>query len=278
MDPVFFDAPTTSSRNIVPGIVPPITDPQSWTRYYERREPGTSTDVVDTDEAQQTTSLILQEASVMVARGDDETPLIYSTQTAATVADLEMEDENREPNTCRLTGEGTELTVSITGSAVVTPASGVTKLTNVLQGQVIPQAHSGLTTSTVTSVIGAPVLPTSTVNQPIQPYNSSLMYEDNRLPAYVDYLGSILPILDQQSVANWPGTPHPLTGQVWIMPYNAANLPTVPYVLNIGGRGLLPEPIRGQSALSEVASTTSYGAMSSSVSNPIGGRPSGAVD
>ena len=189
-----------------------------------------------------------------------------------------MEDENRESKTCRLPGEGTELTVSISGSGVVTPVPSVTKLTNVLQGQVIPQAHSGLTTSTVTSVIGAPVLPTGAVNQPIQPYNSSLMYEDNRLPAYVDYLGSILPILDQQSVANWPGTPHPLTGQVWIMPHNAANLPTVPYVLNIGGRGLLPEPIRGQLALSEVASTTSYGAMSSSVSNPIYGRPSGAVD
>ena len=67
MDPESFDAPTTSSRNIAPSIVPPITDPQSWTRYYERREPGTSTDVIDMDEAQQTTSLILQEASVMAA-------------------------------------------------------------------------------------------------------------------------------------------------------------------------------------------------------------------
>ena len=104
------------------------------------------------------------------------------------------------------------------------------------------------------------------------------MYEDNRLPIYVDYLGSILPILDQQSVTNWPGTPHPLTGQVWIMPYNAANLPTVPHIVNIGNRGLLPEPIRGQLALSEVASTTSYGAMSSSVSNPLCGRPLGVVE
>ena len=67
MDPEFFDAPTTSSRNIAPSIVPPLPDPQSWTKYYERREPGTSTDVIDTDEAQQTTSLILQEASVMAA-------------------------------------------------------------------------------------------------------------------------------------------------------------------------------------------------------------------
>ena len=104
------------------------------------------------------------------------------------------------------------------------------------------------------------------------------MYEDNRLPAHVDYLGSIIPILDQQSIKNWPGTPHPLTGQVQIMPYNAANLPTVPYVLNIESGILLPEPIRGQSALSEVASTISYGAMSLSVSNPICGRPSGAVE
>ena len=127
VDLEFFDAPTTSSRNIAPSIVPPITDPQSWTRYYERREPGTSTDVIDTDKAQQTTLLILQEASVMAARGDDETPLIYSTQTAATVADLEMEDENKEPNTCRLTGEGTGLTVSISGSGVVTPVPSVTK-------------------------------------------------------------------------------------------------------------------------------------------------------
>ena len=70
----------------------------------------------------------------MAAQGDDETPLIYSTQTAATVADLEMEDKNREPDTCRLTGEGTGLTVSISGSGVVTPAPSVTKPTNVLPG------------------------------------------------------------------------------------------------------------------------------------------------
>ena len=38
----------------------------------------------------------MQEASVMAACHDGETPLIYSTQTAATVADLEMEDKNRE--------------------------------------------------------------------------------------------------------------------------------------------------------------------------------------
>ena len=110
-----------------------------------------------------------------------------------------MEDKNKEPNACRLTGEGTGLTVSISGSGVVTPAPrgvSVTKPTSVLLGKVIPQAPSSLTTSTVTSITGAPVSPIGAVNQPIQPYNSSLMCEDNRLPAYVDYLGSILPILD----------------------------------------------------------------------------------
>ena len=52
VDPEFFDAPITSSRNIAPSIVPLIPDPQSWTKYYERGEPGTSTDVIDTDKAQ----------------------------------------------------------------------------------------------------------------------------------------------------------------------------------------------------------------------------------
>ena len=112
-----------------------------------------------------------------------------------------MEDENKEPNTCRLTGEGTStgLTVSISGSGVVTPVPrgvSVTNLTSVSQGTVIPQAPSSITASTVTSITGAPVAPPSATNQPLQPYNSSLMYKDNRLPAYVDYLGSILPILD----------------------------------------------------------------------------------
>ena len=137
----------------------------------------------------------------MAAQGDDETPLIYSTQTAATVADLEMEDKNKEPNTYRLTGEdtGTGLTVSISGSGVVTPAprgANVTNPTSVSQGTVIPQAPSSITASTVTSITKAPVAPISAANQPLQPYNSSLMYEDNRLPVYVDYLGSILLILD----------------------------------------------------------------------------------
>ena len=112
------------------------------------------------------------------------------------------------------------------------------------------------------------VPPYQIAGQQVQPYNSSQMYEDSRLPAYVDYLGSILPILDQQSLANWPGTPHPLTRQVRLMPFHRVNMPTAPYALNIGDGRLLPDPIRGQAALSEIASTTSYGAASSSVSNP----------
>ena len=45
-------------------------------------------------------------------------------------------------------------------------------------------------------------------------------------------------------------------------------MPTAPYALNIRDGRLLPDPIRGQAALSEIASTTSYGAASSSISNP----------
>ena len=112
------------------------------------------------------------------------------------------------------------------------------------------------------------VPPYQIAGQQLQPYNSSQMYEDSRLPAYVDYLGSILPILDQQSLANWPGTLHLLTGQVRLMPFNRANMPTAPYALNTGDGRLLPDLIRGQAALSEIALTASYGAASSSVSNP----------
>ena len=77
-----------------------------------------------------------------------------------------------------------------------------------------------------------------------------------------------LPILDQQSLANWPGTLHPLTRQVRLMPVNRVNMLTAPYALNIGDDRLLPDPIRGQAALSEIALTASYGAASSSISNP----------
>ena len=120
----------------------------------------------------------------------------------------------------------------------------------------------------ITSVTGLTVPLYQIAGQQLQPHNNSQMYEDSRLPAYVDYLGSILPILDQQSLPNWPGTPHSLTGQVRLMPLYRTNIPTAPYVLNVGDGGLLPKPIRGQAALSEIALTASYGAASSSVSNP----------
>ena len=69
----------------------------------------------------------------------------------------------------------------------------------------------------------------------MQTYNSSAMYEDNMLPVYVDYIGSIMLILDRQSIAtNWPPTPHPTSLQVRFMPYNSANFPTMPYLLNVG--------------------------------------------
>lgn len=72
------------------------------------------------------------------------------------------------------------------------------------------------------------------------PYNSITMYEDNMLPVYADYIGNIMPILDRQSIAaNWPPTPHPLTGQIRHMPDNSANIPTIPYIMGVGSP-LLP--------------------------------------
>ena len=35
------------------------TNPQDWAKYYEQADPGTSTDILDTEEARQTTFLIL---------------------------------------------------------------------------------------------------------------------------------------------------------------------------------------------------------------------------
>ena len=102
--------------------------------------------------------------------------------------------------------------------------------------------------SSITSVV-----PYDKSQMTMPPYNSSAMYEDNMLPVYVDYIGNIMPILDRQSIAaNWPPTPHPLTGQIRYMPYNSANMPTVPYIMGVGSP-LLPQPIRGAPALSEVA-------------------------
>ena len=76
-----------------------------------------------------------------------------------------------------------------------------------------------------------------------------------------------MPILDRQSVmTNWPPTPHPATGQVRLMPYNTANLPTVPYLFNVGGSKLLPQPIQGVPALSEVTPTMTADPSGESVS------------
>ena len=111
--------------------------------------------------------------------------------------------------------------------------------------------------SMVASTRAAPslvsVVPYSCSQVPIQPYNSSAMYEDTMLPMYVDYIGSIMPILDRQSVmTNWPPTPHPATDEVRLIPYNTSNLPTVPYLYTVGRSRLLPQPIQGVPALSDV--------------------------
>ena len=50
------------------------------------------------------------------------------------------------------------------------------------------------------------------------------------------------------------------------MPYNSANLPTVPYLLNVGSSRLLPEPIQEVPALSGVALGTPTGLQGDSVS------------
>ena len=115
--------------------------------------------------------------------------------------------------------------------------------------------------STAPSVVTGPssvasVVPYDRGPRIIPPYNSSAMYEDSALPVYVDYIGNIMPILDRQSIAtNWPPTPHPLTGQIRYVPFNRGNMPTVPYMMNVGS-SLLPQPIRGQPALSEITPET----------------------
>ena len=59
--------------------------------------------------------------------------------------------------------------------------------------------------------------------------------------------------MNRQSIAtNWPPTLHPLTGKIRYMPYNSANMPTVLYIMGVGSP-LLPQPIRGAPALSEVS-------------------------
>ena len=85
VDPQTLDCPTGESNPNVRDLVH-STNPQDWAKYYEQINLGISTDILDTDKARQTTSLILQQASAVAAQGGDE-PLIFATQTAATVAD-----------------------------------------------------------------------------------------------------------------------------------------------------------------------------------------------
>ena len=93
VDPQVLDQPLESSGTIA-GNIALSPKPTDWTKYYEQTDPGTSTDILDTDKARQTTSLILQQASTMAAEGSDETPLIFATQMAATIADLDIEGLN----------------------------------------------------------------------------------------------------------------------------------------------------------------------------------------
>ena len=252
--------------------------PIDWTKYYEQTDPGTSTDILDTDEARQTTSLILQQASIMVAEGSDETHLIFATQTAVMVADLEIDGINpKEPgipfsNTNMVTSSVSGVTVPTMG--VMRSSVGVPTIPNVSglrttqpivtdTRNVTPTASSMITgtSSTMTNVV-----PYDRGQASMPPYNSCAMYEDKMLPVYVDYIGNIMPILDRQLIStNWPPTPHPLMGQVRYMPYNSANMPTVPYMLSVGPQ-FLPQPIQGAPALSEVASGTQPGIQGDSVS------------
>ena len=223
----------------------------------------------------QTTLLILQQASRMAAQGGDETPLIFAMQTAATVADLDIEVFDPEnPSGLPLTGP------SVTGSVTEAGASFPTgfPVTSSMSSFVTePQYITGITSRSenimgmmtsagnASSVVSVVLYNHSQV--PIQPYNSSAMYEDTMLPVYVDYIGSIMSILDRQSVmTNWPPTPHPATGQVRLMPCNTANLPTVPYLFNVGGSKLLPQPTQGVPALSEVTPTMTADPSGESVS------------
>ena len=221
-----------------------MTTQQDWAKYYEQRDPGTSTDILDTDEARQTTSLILQQASRMAAQGGDEIPLIFAMQTVATVADLDIEGFDPE-NPSELPLKGPSVTGSVTeaGASFSTGFPVTSSMSSfITESQYITGIKSrsenimGMMTSAGNASSVVSVVPYSHSQVPIQPYNSSAMHEDTMLPIYVDYIGSIMPILDRQAVmTNWPPTPHPATGQVRLMPYNTANLPTVPYLFNVGG-------------------------------------------
>ena len=66
VDPQVLDHPLESERLSVSTLAFP-SESQDWSKYYEQQDPGTSMDILDTDEARQTTSLILQQASAKAA-------------------------------------------------------------------------------------------------------------------------------------------------------------------------------------------------------------------
>ena len=98
VDPHVLDWPLESERFCV-GTLAFSSESQDWSKYYEQQDPGTSMDILDTDEAREMTSLILQQASAMAAEGGDEMPLIFATQTTATIADLDIDELNLEDPT-----------------------------------------------------------------------------------------------------------------------------------------------------------------------------------
>ena len=180
-----------------------------------------------------------------------ETPLIFATQTAATIADLDIEGMNLdEPNVTEVnTNVTTNSTVGMTMSSPerrqVVSGVPIVPSTSSLQVTHSVEPDTGGILSTVPSVVtGASsvtsIVPYDKFSMSMPPYNSSAMYEGSALPVYVDYIGNIMPILDRQSIAtNWPLTPHPLTGQVRYMPYNSANMPTIPYIMGVGSASIV---------------------------------------
>ena len=221
------------------------SESQDWSKYYEQQDPGTSMDILDTDEARQTTSLILQQASAMAAEGSDETPLIFATQTAATIADLDIDELNLEDPTVTnidsniTTGSMDSRTVSSPGRMQIASSVPTSPSRLDIQSTVASTLDPGGMLTTVPSVVlrsssVGSVVPYDRSSRTTPPYNSSAMYEDSALPVYIDYIGNLMPILDRESIAtNWPPTPHPLTGQIRYVPFNRANMPTVPYIMGV---------------------------------------------
>ena len=200
----------------------------------------------------------------MAAEGSDETPLIFVTQTVATIADLDIEGLNPEEPTMSSVGSNVSLNTSVSrtmsSSEKTQLASGVSAPSPIYTESEISASmlDPGNVFSTAPSVVTglssvASVVPYGRSPKVIPPYNSNAMYEDSALPVYVDYIGNIMPILDRQSItSNWPPNPHPLTGQIRYVPFNRGNLPTVSYMMGVGS-SLLPPPIRDQAALSAIA-------------------------